>query len=167
MKTTKLAKVSGLLKLPHLDKLKIGDVLSVTLSPAYQPDIGLDSFIHWYKAVRKDVLQVSNNIVLYVERQNRFHFHGYITITNLSTFIFHDIDLLKNIGQLDIDTIDDMDVWLEYCTKSASLHDIVNANLKKISTRIQMHPIDNNVFENIRVPDKEYLINGRSTIDKL
>lgn len=82
------------------------------------------------------VQPMKHNLILYKEISEphqmvlqgklgpRLHLHGVITFdskTKLKQFLLHDMYSLLRIASVDIDTIEDLDHWLSYCSKQSLL----------------------------------------------
>lgn len=98
-----------------------------TLSPSSQPQqtnlgkMRLNCMSHWCK---DEIIRSLNRLryckyTLFTEisKGGRLHYHGTIMIENIPWFYYHDIPLLKGIGTYEIDTVEDVKIWKQYCLK--------------------------------------------------
>lgn len=60
---------------------------------------------------------------LYIEvsRTGRIHYHGYIWIKDIREFFIDVVPILKDYAQIEIDTIEDDEVWEHYITKQCAI----------------------------------------------
>lgn len=80
------------------------------------------------------------NIWLEVSRTGRIHYHGTIMFASknsVKTFFLTKIHKIQDHFKIEIDTISDMDEWLDYCQKSFDLWNI------KITTKDAIKYIKN------------------------
>lgn len=63
------------------------------------------------------------NVVSEFGAYGRWHFHGTIYIKDILKFYVYDLPVLRRHGALEIDTIEDMDEWNDYCLKEQLLVD--------------------------------------------
>lgn len=52
-----------------------------------------------------------------ISRSGRLHMHGVIKFLSIKDFFLYSIQKLQNRAQIEIDSIEDMDVWTKYITK--------------------------------------------------
>ncbi len=63
--------------------------------------------------------------LIYKYQGPRLHLHGKIKFSGkamMIAFLLDGVRRLCHVGSIDIDSIDDTDVWLTYCTKQKHLH---------------------------------------------
>lgn len=67
--------------------------------------------------------------VIEISQKARFHYHGYIMITDIVKFFIHDLAKLRHYGTYEIDKITDSDKWKNYIYKQKRfMYDYCNAN---------------------------------------
>lgn len=77
-----------------------------------------------YRYVKKQLFNLKGSaykLYLEISPLGRIHWHGYIQIGSIKTWLERDILILKQIGSFCIKEITDEKVWLEYCTKQQKL----------------------------------------------
>lgn len=101
---------------------------SFTLNPEvqyYEIQDGIERFNTWNAHMYKELKRLhgieSLKIWPEISQSGRLHFHGIIKIKDVIEFALVDVPLLIRIGHLEIDTINDEDVWNKYIRKSIQL----------------------------------------------
>lgn len=97
---------------------------SFTFNPAKQPcDYKHDHIKSFRKYLNHnlDLLDYCTiDVYCEMSKTGRFHYHGYITIHHIVSFILHDLPLLDKWCVYSIDTFYDW-VWIAYCYKQKHL----------------------------------------------
>lgn len=62
-------------------------------------------------------------VLLYPELSptGRLHYHGVLTVIDTIQFLWHDVQIIREHAQCEIDTIKEMKVWEEYISKQYHL----------------------------------------------
>lgn len=132
-----------------IEDIKFGQLYSFNVNPQAQP-ARYDDLHRWLVQWHDFFVDFRlNDIDLYLESSptGRFHFHGIIKIYNLKQYIFMLIKLNEN-ASYEVDTIKDLDVWMQYCTKQYTLMkkdmDMENVLTYPIIVRTMTEKIRNN-----------------------
>jgi len=101
-----------------------GEWYTCTISPIYYPYDYKDMQVFTAKYMSEFDSILHTEIKLYPEysSKSRWHLHGIIRSIYKHAFYLHDVPQLLQLGIIEIDTIDDMDVWMLYCTKNHPLN---------------------------------------------
>lgn len=67
------------------------------------------------EAIPTDIAQYTGNIE--ISKKGRLHFHGVLNILDEVLFYLYSIPRLQSAGSYEIDTIEDIVKWKEYCEK--------------------------------------------------
>lgn len=89
------------------------------LTPKFTLDL-----ITWHNGMDnmfKSLKHSSVKLNLELSSNSRWHYHGTIKISNIMKFYIFDLPILKESCSLEIDKIEDLNIWTAYCTKQESL----------------------------------------------
>lgn len=115
-------------KLPSPEDIDIELPYTFTFNPCdgrqyYYDADRVETFMEYWRTLFDSMFDdIEIDVHLEVSKLGRLHFHGIIKFKNLLNFYLKDIIKLKNEGTLEIDTIEDGEVWEEYCTKQKLLN---------------------------------------------
>lgn len=121
-----------------MELIKIGATYSITINPRYQPDSSdLKHLLKWYREATDFFNKYHKlvDLVLYPEASptGRWHFHGTIVIYDMFAYLNLLEAFQKEYSQrgfdienyfpcsFEIDTINDLGIWLEYCKKQKNI----------------------------------------------
>lgn len=79
---------------------------------------------------------------------SRLHLHGRIMFTDdtaLLNWLLYDMSRLLKIGHIDVDTIDNEEVWIEYCNKQKLIPDAKITGCPKRQKPVKVRKHANNV----------------------
>lgn len=124
-------------KAPKPEEIVINVEYSFTINPETQPTKhNTETFIQeGHKHLKHYLTRCKySKYTLYTELSStgRLHYHGYVTINNISGFYIHDIHLLKYLGSFEIDTISQMDTWENYIKKQQGIFEAKPLNIAPI-----------------------------------
>lgn len=112
------------------EDIEIGKLYCISINPENQcdntktnryVDRSTDLLCQWTTFLTKENHD-SFNCKLFMETKNgRLHFHGFLQITCPIKFDVLFLPKLKKISTYEIDTISDLKVWYDYCTKQSEL----------------------------------------------
>lgn len=102
-----------------------------------------------------------------LSRGGRLHYHGTLKLYDSFEFHVHVIPILKEVCNLDLDTIDDMAVWKAYCakdsgtmepglTKHALPYELRNDNLDIKKWNTHTITIKHKVSKDIKLQEHDY-----------
>lgn len=77
----------------------------------------------------------------------RLHHHAILTVIDTVGFLWHDVQVIRENAQCEIDTIKEMQVWLDYCTKQTH---IMKPYLREYPIRIKNYKSELEKGENIQ-----------------
>lgn len=115
-----------------LEDLRTGVRYAVTLSPpeCRDKDTARSNTVRTFDDFKAKYIELklfigklhSCKLELYPELSptGRLHYHGFLQIKNIFTFMWHDLYLLNQIVY-EIDTIKDEDIWILYVSKQAHI----------------------------------------------
>lgn len=116
-------------KIPDPKLLNVQVKYALSLNPSSRPvqyveknDTFKYNFRHYYNTILSKINKCVNcqiDIVPEISATGKYHYHGYITITNLANFMLYDICILRQYFAFEIDTITDMKVWETYVNKGS------------------------------------------------
>lgn len=89
------------------------------LTPKYTLDLitwhnGMDSI---FKSLKYCDVELRPEL----SQGSRWHYHGLITINEIMKFYIFDLPYLRENGSYEIDTIEDITIWTQYCTKQEKI----------------------------------------------
>lgn len=113
-------------KCPKPEDVMLGEAYAFTLNPAEQPYCLMThaKVVQFYDELKECMLKMHGcEITMHPELsvKQRLHFHGYIKITDKMLFYFHDITVLNNYGNIDIEKINDPLIWDLYVYKNRDM----------------------------------------------
>lgn len=97
---------------------------SITISPSDASCLNdvfeeteVEHFVQQWKAI---FIRMKNKMDLIMEysKTGRFHWHGNVQITDRNMFYLNDLVILSKYASVNVDTIDDLQDWCNYCFKN-------------------------------------------------
>jgi len=101
------------------------EVLSITINTkdslqyyAFQTPQRLECAVRPYYQIGRLLRQVSDfELQFELSKSGRLHVHGTIRFSDICEYYMHLFQVLKDVCNIDIDTIDDLKIWKSYCRK--------------------------------------------------
>ncbi|AXH77524.1 MAG: putative replicase [Cressdnaviricota sp.] len=130
---------------PSPENLQICKWYSFTYNPIDQPPQKDDYMYEVFETMnefRRFMAEfVSFESYLYPElsSQGRLHYHGIIRVYDPMRFYLNDLIRLRTFGCYEIDTIEDISIWLLYCKKQRDMWDMEDTIYEKYYIRYQFH----------------------------
>lgn len=112
-------------KLPEFEKMRNGDVYAFTYNPEdkdqywHEPkwEMRIIKFHKYHDNLFKSIVGINYYLHLEISKAGRLHYHGIIRLMNKLQFYVNGITNLNETGQFEIDTINNMGIWMDYCKK--------------------------------------------------
>lgn len=115
-----------------------GNEYAITLNPAIQPDrlgpVGLKKFWDQQYGILETFDWCTFHLYPEVSAQGRFHFHGTMIVKDTAKFYYFDVPRIVQHYSCEMDTIKDIDVWMNYCSKQQSfMQDLVFREIRGLT----------------------------------
>lgn len=109
----------------HLENAKVGDIYALTVNPIDdEKAVGKSYILNDHTRMIALVQKLRYAYVeLYPEISptGRLHYHGYLIIEDIFGFYSHDIRIISKWGNFKLDTIADLQIWVNYVQKQMSI----------------------------------------------
>lgn len=133
------------MKIPKLENIVPAKGYSFTVNPAEQYFGDVERFRKVIYLMKSKLSSPRFEYKLYIEAspKGRVHGHGYIWIHDPFGFVLFDVPFMERFMNIDIDDINDEDVWYNYCTKQLHItRTQINRMLPKQSDKTIKTAID-------------------------
>lgn len=113
-------------KNPSPEDMKVNEGYAFTYNPEVQPltpKFTLD-LITWHNGMDNMYKSLKYcDITLYPElsQGSRWHYHGYIRLTDVMKFFIYDLPILRENGSYEIDILTDHEIWRKYVSKQENI----------------------------------------------
>lgn len=150
-KTTKTTTYTGYnnrpYKLPPPEEIIPDVLMAFTYNPSFTPMEGeiidMPTYVNELTEVFRKLKYCKIHLAHEISSTGKFHLHGYIKIQNPIKFTLFDFYHLKQDGVLEIDTINDSDVWHTYVYKQKT---IMTEFLKEQKVPYEINTIDSKLY---------------------
>lgn len=113
------------------EDMHLHTLYTFTFNPKDQPEkdstvngFRLNAFKNWMESRLTEFRQLRHceiDLVPESSSKGRYHFHGYIMLTDIMMFFYKDMPKLQLYGVYEIDTISDQAIWDKYIYKQKHL----------------------------------------------
>lgn len=115
--------------------VELGGRYAITISPEDSRDSEKDTFKD-YSDIKEHIREVNDNNIQNIFKRLKFcevevypelsptgrlHYHGVLTVIDTVGFLWHDVQIIREQSICEVDTIKDMNIWLEYVQKQQHL----------------------------------------------
>lgn len=143
------------------EEMLVNTLYTCTINPEVQPltpQFTLD-LVTWHNGMDNKFKQLkfcTLNLKVEISSGSRWHYHGTIKITDIMKFFIFDMPVLKNETALEIDKMEDKEIWAKYCCKQETImkpicqeYGIPYNYISDQIMKVKIQPLNDNKFTSL------------------